>query len=367
MSEWKECKLGDVSILTYGKMPLQKLIGQGSYIIFSGYKYQDIYPEYNCEVGDVILVARGVGGTGDVKLVKQKCYLTNLSIKIKLDNSVIDNSFFYYFFKKDSLRYLDSGSAQSQITIKDLSAETFVFPPLPEQKAIAEVLSSLDDKIDLLHRQNKTLEAMADELFRQWFEEPCKDGLPEGWTEGKLPDEFDFTMGQSPVGTSFNEDGIGMPMFQGNADFGFRFPSERIYTTEPTRYAEPFDTLVSVRAPVGEQNMALVKCCIGRGVAAFRYRNNKDHRTYTYFKIRSLIAEIKQFNDEGTVFGSIGKSDFEVLNIEIPPQLLIDNFQEVAKPIDDKVILNCKQIYNIEKLRDILLPRLMNGEVRVEG
>jgi type I restriction enzyme S subunit len=67
-------------------------------------------------------------------------------------------------------------------------------------------------------------------------------------------------MGQSPIGTSFNEDRIGIPMFQGNADFGFRFPSERIYTTEPTRYAEPFDTLVSVRAPVGEQNMALVKC-----------------------------------------------------------------------------------------------------------
>ena len=102
------------------------------------------------------------------------------------------------------------------------------------------MLSSLDDKIDLLHRQNKTLEAMAEALFRQWFVEPCKDGWRGG--EGKIPDEFAFTMGQSPVGISFNEDSVGVPMFQGNADFSFRFPSERVYTTEPTRFAEPLDT-----------------------------------------------------------------------------------------------------------------------------
>ena len=194
---------------------------------------------------------------------------------------------------------------------------------------------------------------------------PLGDLGAEGWREGKLPDEFIFTMGQSPVGTSFNEEGIGTPMFQGNADFGFRFPSERVYTTEPTRFAEPLDTLVSVRAPVGEQNMALVKCCIGRGVAAFRYKADNNYYTYTYFKIRSLMTEIKQFNDEGTVFGSIGKSDFEALDIIIPPQALIKEFEQTAKPLNDKVIENCKQIYILEKLRDSLLPKLMRGEVRV--
>ncbi len=117
--------------------------------------------------------------------------------------------------------------------------------------------------------------------------------------------------------------------------------------------------------PVGEQNMALIKCCIGRGVAAFRYRANKDYYTYAYFKIRSLLTEIKQFNNEGTVFGSIGKSDFEALNIAIPPQNLVHDFEKAAKPINDKVIENCRQIELLKKLRDTLLPKLMSGEVRM--
>ena len=288
-------------------------------------------------------------------------------IHIKEDN--VEKLFLYYHListeTQDTIAGFDVGSTQPKLPLYNVQNIELILPPLPEQRAIAGVLSSLDNKIDLLHRQNKTLEGMAEALFRQWFVEPCKDGLPVGWVEGKIPDEFAFTMGQSPVGTSFNEDKIETPMFQGNADFGFRFPSERVYTTEPTRFAEPLDTLVSVRAPVGEQNMALVKCCIGRGVAAFRYIANKDYYTYTYFKIRSLMSEIKRFNDEGTVFGSIGKLDFEALEIVISPQSLIQDFEQTAKPLNDKVIKNCYQIHTLEKLRDTLLPKLMSGEVKV--
>ena len=158
-----------------------------------------------------------------------------------------------------------------------------------------------------------------------------------------------------------------MPMFQGNADFSFRFPEERIYTNDPKRLAKTFDTLISVRAPVGAQNMAKRECCIGRGVAAFRYKRNVSFYTYTYFKMKSLMEEIKQFNDEGTVFGSIGKGDFQSFAITVPPNLLVDNFQEKVKPIDDRVIQNSIQIRTLEKLRDSLLPKLMSGEVRVNA
>ncbi len=203
---------------------------------------------------------------------------------------------------------------------------------------------------------------MAETLFRQWFVEEAE----ENWEIGKLGDEFDFTMGQSPSGSSFNQEGIGIPMFQGNADFEFRFPKERVYTTEPTRFAQRFDTLISVRAPVGAQNMAHKACCIGRGVAAFRYKNHNNYYTYTYFKLRSLMEEIKKFNDEGTVFGSISKSDFDTLETIIPPFELIMEFEKEAKPINDKVIENCTQIRTLEILRDTLLPKLMSGEVRVD-
>ena len=154
-------------------------------------------------------------------------------------------------------------------------------------------------------------------------------------------------------------------MFQGNADFEFRFPKERVYTTEPKRLANQLDTLISVRAPVGAQNMAHRECCIGRGVAAFRYKNNRELYTYTYFKMRSLMTEIKQFNNEGTVFGSISKSDISGLAVTIPSVDSVLSFENEAKPLNDKVIKNCQHIQTLKKLRDTLLPKLMSGEVRV--
>ena len=147
------------------------------------------------------------------------------------------------------------GSTQSALTINGLKSIGIILPSIEKQKQIANILSSLDDKIDLLNKQNVTLEAMAETLFRQWFIE----GAKEDWEEGKLGDEFIFIMGQSPAGETFNEDEIGIPMFQGNADFGFRFPKNRVFTTDAKRFAEKYDTLISVRAPVGDQNMAMEK------------------------------------------------------------------------------------------------------------
>jgi len=219
----------------------------------------------------------------------------------------------------------------------------------------------LEDKIILLRHENETLEAIAQTLFRQWFIEEAEDD----WEVGVIPYEFDFTMGSSPPGTSYNEDSIGIPMFQGNADFTFRFPNKRVYTTDPRRYAEKFDTLISVRAPVGAQNMAFEKSCIGRGVAAFRYKRNPNYFSYTYYKLNSVITEIKQFEDSGTVFGSINKSDFEAIEIIIPPTDMVKKFELKASHLDKKIYSNSLQIHTLEKLRDTLLPKLISGEVRV--
>ena len=257
----------------------------------------------------------------------------------------IDTHFVRYFLLSPACQFFMrnnfvSGSAIPRVVLKDFKEVPILLPPYSEQLAISAVLSSLDDKIDLLHRQNKTLEALAQTLFRHWF----IDGAEDDWEDGVIPDEFDFTMGLSPPGSSYNEEGIGTPMFQGNADFGFRFPENRVYTTDPRRFAEQYDTLISVRAPVGAQNMAYEKCCIGRGVAAFRYKPNPSYYTYAYFKLRSLMDEIRQFNDEGTVFGSISKRDFMSFEVNIPSRDAVERFQSAAKSIDDKVIENCGQI-----------------------
>lgn len=277
--------------------------------------------------------------------------------------------FLYYYLAQEQiveeLHSIAEGSTSAYPSLLPTDIESMVIsipPTIHEQRAIAAVLSSLDDKIDLLHRQNATLEAMAETLFRKWFVVEAK----EEWEHGFLPDEFEFVMGQSPNGHSFNETGMGIPMFQGNADFGFRFPSARIYTTEPTKFAQKFDTLISVRAPVGAQNMAQDRCCIGRGLAAFRYKNNSSFYSYTYFKLRYLLKEILVYNDEGTVFGSISKNDFNNIEIIIPDYNSVSEFETMILSINNKVISNCQQINTLEKLRDTLLPKLMSGEVRVD-
>ena len=285
---------------------------------------------------------------------------------LKAKEEIVDYTYLYYALSQDVFfDYVMLGSKGCKMPRGDKSHIMnweISLPPLPTQRRIAAILSSLDDKIDLLHRENATLEQMAETLFRQWFVEKAN----EEWDEGKLGDEFAFTMGQSPSGDSFNEEGIGIPMYQGNADFGFRFPKRRVYTTQPTRFAEVNDTLISVRAPVGAQNMATEKCCIGRGVAAFRYKNNPSYYSYTYYKLKSLLEEIKQFNDNGTVFGSISKTDFENLDIVIPDEKTILSFQQQVKVIDDKIIINNNEVQNLIQMRDGLLPRLMSGEIKFE-
>ncbi|MBO7571570.1 MAG: restriction endonuclease subunit S [Bacteroidales bacterium] len=288
-------------------------------------------------------------------------------VTITCNKDLLCPKFLYYFLIQSQItEYLHSvaeasTSAYPSLKPSDIEALDIEIPPLDTQRRIASILSSLDDKIDLLHRENATLEQMAETLFRQWFVEESK----EEWEEGKLGDEFNFTMGQSPRGDSFNEEGVGIPMYQGNADFGFRFPTKRVFTTQPTRFAEPNDTLISVRAPVGAQNMATEKCCIGRGVAAFRYKGNSSYYSYTYYKLKSLLEEIKQFNDNGTVFGSISKSDFENLDIVVPDENTIMSFQQQVKDIDDKIINNNKEIQTLIQTRDGLLPRLMGGEIKI--
>jgi type I restriction enzyme S subunit len=272
---------------------------------------------------------------------------------------------FYYLNSKIGLHILEinkSGTSQPYLTLGFLRELPILYPSsIDEANHIVQILSSLDDKIDLLNRQIKTLEQLAETLFRQWFVEEPEDS----WEVGTLDDEFDFIMGQSPLGSELNEDKIGKIFYQGRSDFGFRFPTPRVYTTAPTRLAKPLDTLVSVRAPVGDMNIAFEECCLGRGVAAFRYKNNSKFYSYTYYKLRSLIEPIKQFEDNGSVFGSIGKDDFKKLENIIPPFKLIEDYQKEAKPIDDKILLNEHQIRTLTQTRDTLLPKLMSGEVRV--
>ena len=394
MSEWKEYRLGDFLKVKHGyafkgenivtEETPNILVTPGNFNIGGGFKSDkfkyykgDEFPkEYILTSGDIVVTMTDLSKDSDTLGYSAKIpystnhnYLHNQRIGlVQFVNENVCKDFVYWLMRTREYQNYIVGSASgtsimhtSPSRIEDYRC--LIPSSQSEQESIASVLTSIDNKIDLLHRENKTLEVMAETIFRQRFIEDAKDD----WTEGKLREEFDFIMGQSPIGESFNQDGIGVPMYQGNADFCFRFPTRRVFTTQPTRFAEINDTLISVRAPVGVQNMATEKCCIGRGVAAFRYKNNSSFYSYTYYKLKSLLDDIKQYNDNGTVFGSISKSDIESIDIVIPDKNIIMDFQKQVKPIDDKILNNNNEIQTLIQTRDNLLPKLMNREIIIHG
>lgn len=168
-------------------------------------------------------------------------------------------------------------------------------------------------------------------------------------------------MGQSPAGSSYNENGVGTVFYQGRAEFGWRYPSQRLSTTEPKRMARRGDVLMSVRAPVGDLNIAFEDCCIGRGLAAI----HSEHPSFCLYLMRSLHSKLDAFNGEGTVFGSINGGALKSLPIAQPKTREIQAFEKESSHID--ALIRGKELQSrlLTTLRDTLLPRLMSGEIDV--
>lgn len=182
----------------------------------------------------------------------------------------------------------------------------------------------------------------------------------ENQPNGMLSDIADITMGQSPSGDSLNEES-GTVFYQGRTDFTFRFPSVRLFTTEPKRMALKNDVLLSVRAPVGDINVALDDCCIGRGLAAIHSKDNKQ--SFVYYTVKALYPAFDMFNGEGTVFGSINKVALNSMPIYIPDKDEIDKFEHLVSPMDRLILENHQENIRLQGIRDSLLPKLMSGEI----
>jgi type I restriction enzyme S subunit len=200
-------------------------------------------------------------------------------------------------------------------------------------------------------------------LFPDSFEESELGDVPKGWRFSTLGKSFELTMGQSPPGDTYNQSEDGLPFYQGRTDFGFRFPTKRIYCNAPTRLAEIGDALVSVRAPVGDVNMAIERCCIGRGVASVRHQSGCAG--YTLYAMKNLGTHFKNFDTEGTIFGSINKKDFEALPVVVPSQGVLVAFDEISKALDGSIEINEQKIRGLVEIRDTLLPRLISGQIQL--
>ena len=219
----------------------------------------------------------------------------------------------------------------------------------------------LSPLVRVIQAVNDNLQQQAMSLYAEMFLNSSDSNV----TSGTLSDIAVITMGQSPSGSSYNEDGVGEVFYQGRAEFGFRFPKRRLFTTEPKRMAETGDVLLSVRAPVGDLNVAYERCCIGRGLGAIHSKTG--HSSFILYTMFALRSQLDVFNGEGTVFGSINRDALNAIPIDIPPVTEIDQFEVVAHPIDELIRANYEENCRLEAIRDSLLPKLMSGEIDVSA
>ena len=313
VSEWVQTSLADLIDIKHGfafkgafireEECDDVLLTPGNFAIGGGFKddkfkyYYGLIPEdFVLRSGDLLVTMTDLSKQADTlgyPAIVPTCsegrrYLHNQRLgKVLIkDKQLLNARYLYYVMCSAEYRHEVLASATGT-TVKHTSPERikqfrFLLPPLSEQRAIAHILGTLDDKIELNCRMNETLEEMARALFKSWFVDfdPVRakmEGrdpglpkhladlfpdrlldselgpIPEGWEVKALGDCFNLTMGQSPPGSTYNEHAEGMPFFQGRTDFGFRYSEKRRYCTAPTRVAEPDDTLISVRAPVTTQ------------------------------------------------------------------------------------------------------------------
>lgn len=281
-------------------------------------------------------------------------------IAILKPSDTVDSRFLYFSMLNpafyNAADNVAIGAAQKTITLAALRNLQIPLPPLPVQRRIADVLSAYDDLIEDNRRRIAILEETARLAYRKWF-----GGVEEGRT-ATLGEIADVVMGQSPESKTYNDNGEGLPFHQGVTGFGFRYPRNEMWCTAGTRFAEEGDILFSVRAPVGRINVAGERIVIGRGLSAMRAKNG--------FQSWLLYALKHHFSKEdmigvGCIFASTTKKELLSVSLPFPPDEAIAAFEQIAGPIDAQIKALSRQNAFLATARDMLLPRLMNGEEKL--
>ena len=377
----KEYKLSEILTIKNGRD--YKNLKNGLYPVYGSGGLMCTVDNYLYERPSVLLPRKGT--LSNIQFADSPFWTVDTLYYTEIDNHLADPYYLYYYLKQLDLTQLNSGTGVPSMTFDSYYNIKVNLPNMHEQRAVGQFLSVLDDKIRLNRRINDNLEAMAKQLYDYWFvqfdfpneegkpykssggamvwNEKLKRKIPQGWSNGILSDVANITMGQSPDGSSYNEDGEGIIFYQGSTDFGLRFPDIRQYTTSPSRYANKGDILMSVRAPVGALNIANNDCCIGRGLSALSSKIGS--MTHLYYLMNDFRLKFEGMNSAGTTFGSITKNELFSLPVIIPTKSVISEFEQVCEPIFYKQMIIGEEINALTKQRDELLPLLMNGQASV--
>ena len=400
MSDWKQVKLNSLidfyngfafksSVFQAQGIPVLKIKNvKPNRIILNELAYvspllAEIKERYLARKDDILITMSGnrIDGSPDSwvgKVARFKLdgtYLINQRVSfMRVKETLADASFLgFYLSSWEMQNYFiskaNSSGGQANISpdlVKDVDLS---LPSLPEQKAIASVLSSLDDKIDLLHRQNKTLEAMAETLFRQWFIEEAK----EDWKETKVLDVFSLVGGGTPKTSEASYWDGDIPWLSGgdiaNAHQGFIVKAEKAITElglekSSTKLLPKLASVISARGTVGKYAMLSRPMTFSQS----NYGIIPKGHTYYYFVYLLLAYIVDELSAAayGSVFDTITTRTFEDVEIKLPSMDFIAQFESEIAPLFEKKLNNVEQIQTLENLRDTLLPKLMSGEVRVQ-
>lgn len=355
------------------------LVTPGNFAIGGGFKenkckyFTNEYPqEYVLKPNDLIVTMTDLSKDGDTlgysALVPDtsRTYLHNQRIGlVQIESKEISKDYLYWFMRtrkyQKQIVATASGSTVKHTSPNRICEVELELPSLADQDRIASVLNSIEKKIKINEKINNNLQEQAQALYTHMFIDNC---APD-WLDGTLSDIAEIIMGQSPKGDTYNEDGEGTVFYQGRAEFGFRFPTRRLFTTDPKRMAQENDVLMSVRAPVGDLNVANEPCCIGRGLGAIHSKDG--HQSFVLYTVFSLRQQLDVYNGEGTVFGSINRDSLNSMPILVPDKASMDRFEEIVAPVDEAIRNNYDEICRLQAIRDTLLPRLMSGEIDVSS
>ena len=379
-------KLGNIAKFRYGKMPDKDKFLDDGYPVFSGYRITGYYSEYMVENPTLIVVARGVGGTGDVKISPPKSYITNLSIIVDLDESVADMRYLYYQFVCNNLRYLDTGAAQSQITINNLSKHKALLPRLVIQKKISSILITYDNLIENNNKRIKLLEQMAENLYKEWFvrfrfpgyeDVDFMDGFPKKWEKVKLDDVLNkIATGLNPRKNFVLGDGENFYVTIKNMadntvyldDKCDKVNDDAIIKINKRSDLKIGDLLFSGIGTIGR--VCLIDTPtnnwnISESVFTMR-ANKKISSDFLYMLLLSQdVQNYCQSKANGSAQKGIRMGDLRKYTFLLPTKNVINDFTNQISPILSNVSLLRNENKNLIQQRDMLLPRLMSGKLEV--
>lgn len=303
----------------------------------------------------------------DFLVDKEVAFGSTEFIVLRAKEGISDSKFIFYLaisdeFRDTAIQLMSGSSGRQRVETEALKQKVFSLPPLPEQKAIAEVLSSLDDKIDLLTRQNKTLEDLGQAFFRKWFVEDAS----EDWEEKGLDEIADFLNGL-PLQKYPYKSGKPMNVIKiKELNSGYSENTDICSSDVPEKYiVHPGDVIFSWSG-------SLVVDIWKYGVGAlnqhlFKVTSDKYPKWFYYYWIKNYLPEFRIIAEsKATTMGHIQRGHLSEAKVLVPRDDELNTMDETLQPLIEKIERNNTQILTLQKLRDTLLPKLISGEVRVK-